>query len=565
MARKRANGGDLLVQALKAAGVSHVFGLLGSSTMEVYDALYDETAIKYVGVRDERSGTHMADAFARVKGKPGVMLAGQAGPGASNLLTGLVQAQLAGSPVVAITGLVSSQHLGRDAFQEFDQQAVFSPVTKRTWNVPRADRIAEFVQEAMRVAAVGRPGPVVLNIPRDLFAELVDAQPAFWDARTTLRPAAARHDDLLFLKQLILSAKSPVILAGGGVKLSRASEAIVRLATKLALPITASAGHADVVPNDCPLFAGQVGPRGNTVASGLTKSADLILAFGTRLGFNTTFYTYNDIAPGAKIVQIDIDPAALGRYFPITFGVAADVGAVADALTQACRDVDPDKLGWTKRNTQFFADMEALWATRERAAEDRRMPLRPERIFSEIRSALPRDAIVTLDAGTLCLQATDQLRYFSPPALITPLDFGLVGFSHAAGLGAKAAAPDRPVITLMGDGGFAMSMAEITTAVQSKLPTVSIILDNGCWGAEKAYQRDFYDKRYIGADILSPSYDEFAKLCGAVGMRPQRPGDVADAMRDALRTDQPTVIHVNVDPDAIVSFRRDSFKHRAAS
>ena len=556
------NGREAVVETLRLAGVTHVFGLLGSSMMEVYDALYDCKDIAYVGVRDERSGTHMADAFGRVSGRPGVVLAGQAGPGAANLLTGLIQAKLAYSPLLALTGLASNDHLGRDAFQEFDQQAVFSPLTKRTWTVTSAKRIPEFIQEALRLASVGRRGPVVLNIPRDLFAESIEVEQPGWDARSAISGTVPDARSIEAIKTLLLGAKRPVIVAGGGVKSGRGWDAVVGLARTLALPIAASAGHADVVPNDYPLIAGQVGPRGNPAASRLTREADVILALGTRLGFNTTFYTYNDIAKGAQIVQVDADPLALGRHFPIEIGVAGDAGSVAAAMAEALDGFEPNNAPWRARNEAFLREREEVWRERERAARETTMPLKPARVFAELREVMPKDAIVTLDAGTLCLQSTDQLRYFTPPALITPLDFGLVGFSYAAGLGAKAAAPERPVITLMGDGGFAMTMAEITTAVTHELLTVAVVLDNGCWGAEKAYQRDFYNGRYIGSDVMSPPYDAVAGLCGAQGYRASKPGEVAEALSDALAKRTPAVIHVKVDPDAIVSFRRDSFKHR---
>lgn len=556
------NGGQALVEALKAAGVSHVFGLLGSSTMEVYDALYDETAIAYVGVRDERAGTHMADAFGRVSGRPAVILAGQAGPGAANMLTGLIQAKLAYSPLVAVAGLASSEHLGRDAFQEFDQQTVFQAVSKRTWTVTKAERIGEFVREAVTLASVGRKGPVVLNIPRDLFAQSFDDRAGRWDAPGAIAPAGADAETIGRVRALLLAAKAPVILAGAGVKWGRGSGAVAALSEKLALPIVASAGHADVVANDHPLFFGQAGPRGNPVASQLTREADVILALGTRLGFNTTFYTYNDLNREARIVQVDVDASALGRFFPIAVGIAGDAGQAASEIAAAVGPFEAGAAAWRARNEAAIAARAALWREREERGRETASPLRPERVFAEIREALPRDAVVTFDAGTLCLQATDQLRYFQPPALVTPLDFGLVGFSYAAGLGAKAAAPERPVVTLMGDGGFAMTMGEINTAVQHGLATVAVVLDNGCWGAEKAYQRDFYQGRYIGCYVLSPPYDRVARLCGAAGYAASRPGEVAAALADALHKKRPAVIHVKVDPDAILSFRRDAFKHR---
>ena len=556
------NGGEAVVAALRAAGVDHVFGLLGSSTMEMYDALYDCGEIRYIGVRDERAGTHMADAFGRIAGRPAVVLAGQAGPGAANLTTGLAQALLAYSPVVAITGLASSEHLGRGAFQEIDQQALFAPIAKRTITVPKAERLPEFVKEAVRLANSGRRGPVVLNIPRDMFAAQIEAEVQKADdyavaTEGTLNPAA-----LARVAKLVEGAASPVIMAGAGVKWGRGSAAVLRLAEALELPVTASAGHADVIPNDHPMFAGMIGPRGNEAASRLTREADLVLALGTRLGFNTTFYTNDHLNADAKIVQVDISPDAIGRYFPVAEGIIGDAGAVAAALADQVRK--PDPLPWAARNEIFKEERAALLAEREAAGASELTPLAPGRVFAELRQALPRDAIVTLDAGTMCLQATDQLRYFAPPALLSPLDFGLVGFSYAAGIGAKCAAPGRPVVTLMGDGGFAMTMAEIATAVQSAIPTVAVVLDNGCWGAEKAYQRDFYNGRYIGADIVGPDYDKVAELCGAKGWHVTEPGGLADALSEALATGEPAVVHVKVDPNAMISFRRDSFKHRAA-
>jgi acetolactate synthase-1/2/3 large subunit/sulfoacetaldehyde acetyltransferase len=558
------NGGTAIVEALRAAGVSHVFGLLGSSTMELYDALYDAPDIKYVGVRDERAGTHMADAYARVSGRPGVVLAGQAGPGVTNLVTGLAQALHAYSPVVAIAGAVSTDHVGRGAFQEIDQQSLLSAVTKRTVSVPRADRLPEFLKEAFRVALTERRGPVVLNIPRDLFAQQVDTQAQPAEAYPVTFDGLVNPAQLAAIAELVRHAKSPAILVGAGAKRGQAWKAIAALAEAFDIPITLAAGHADAIPNDHRCCFGQMGPRGNPVASEITRTADVILALGTRLAFNTTFYTYNDLSKTAKIVQVDLEPEVIGRYFPIAMGCVGDCGAVAAAIAAQLAGFKAPA-SWRTWLTKLQGERDALWKERDRKGEATRIPFAAETVFREVRSVLPRDAIVTLDAGTICLQATDQLRYYTVPSLVTPLDFGLVGFSYAAGIGAKAAAPDRPVLSLMGDGGFAMTMAEITTAVQHNLPTVCLVLDNECWGAEKAYQRDFYNGRYIGADISSPAYDKVAELCGAKGFRAEKPGEIAACIEAAFKSGRPSVIHSKVDPNAIVSFRRDAFKHRGAS
>jgi acetolactate synthase-1/2/3 large subunit/sulfoacetaldehyde acetyltransferase len=507
----------------------------------------------------------MADAYGRVTGRPGVVLAGQSGPGATNLVTGIAQAYLAYSPLVAITGMPSREYLGRDMHQEVDQHALFKPITKRTLDVPTAERIPELIQQALVIANSGRRGPVVVNVPSDLFVQEVEYRSAASFSSIPLEALQVSDEDLRKICALILNSAKPVILAGAGVKWGKGSSEVLRLAEQLQLPITASAGHGDVVPNDHPLFAGQVGPRGNPVASRLTRESDLILALGTRLGFNTTFFRHTDISPTAKIIQVDLEPTALGRYFSIAFGVVGDAGRFAACLRRAIGDIDRGALKWKARNAEFERDIGALWRQREEAGEDTSTPLKPERVFYELRRALPKDVIITLDGGTLCRQATDQLKYRESPGLITPLDFGLVGLAYAAGLGAKVAVPARTVVSISGDGGFGMTMAEVGTAVLHGINTVAIVFDNECWGAEKAYQRDFYNGRYIGSDIISPAFDVVAKSCGAKGYKVTRAGELADAVSQAIVDDVPAVISVKMDPNALTPFRKDVVKHKEKS
>jgi len=562
MSAKKMRCGVAAVEALRAAGVTKVFGLMGSSTLEMYDALYDAKDIEYIGVRHENCGMHMADAYGRVTQTPGVFICGQAGPGSANMVLGLAQAKFAYSPVVAITGLASTEHLGRDAFQEIDQNTLFLPVTKRVMTVPRPERIPEFILEAFRVANSGRRGPVVVNIPRDLFNHDIDVHMPMHPPATS-RPPAADPAALAEISKMILAAKKPVFHAGAGIKWARASAKLAALAEKLQIPVTSSAGHADILPMDFPLHAGGVGPRGNPVASDLTREADLIIALGTRLGFNTTFYKYTDIATGAKIIQIDVDPAALGRYFPTALAVTADAGSVIDGLIALMAPIAADKAPWRARNEKYLKARAALWAEREASGSRTQTPLHPDVIYSELRKAAPRNSIFTLDAGTTGFQATDQLPCYQAPALLTPLDCGMVGFSYSAAIGAKVAAPNRAVISLMGDGGFGMTMGEMTTAVMSNIPAIGIVMDNGTWGSEIAYQRDFYAGRYIGAHVHSPRFDEVMKLTGGNGYHPTAAGETADALRDALKAGKPAIIHVKVDPEATISFRKDALQKRA--
>jgi acetolactate synthase-1/2/3 large subunit/sulfoacetaldehyde acetyltransferase len=303
-----------------------------------------------------------------------------------------------------------------------------------------------------------------------------------------------------------------------------------------------------------------VGPRGNTVASGLAREADVILAIGTRLGFNTTFYTWDNLNREAKIIQVEIEPTAIGRFFPVEIGMEGDAGCVAVALTRALAGHKADAAA--SRAKAVRASYENLWKERDAAGGKASHPIQPAALYRALRAALPEDSMFTMDAGTLCLQATDLMLYRRPPALFTPLDFGLVGFSYAAGLGVKLACPDRTVVSLMGDGGFGMTLSEMGTAVTHGINTVCVVMNNGCWGAEKAYQRDFFGERYIGAEVPNPPYDKVAELYGARGFRIERAEEIEGAVRAAVECGKPAIVDVQVDPNALYSFRRDSFKHR---
>ena len=559
---KTLSGGQAAIEALKAENTKHVFGLIGSATMEMFDALYDAKEINFIGVHDERTGTHMADGYARVSGDPGVILAGQNGPGATNLVTGLGQAKAAYSPVVSIAGSLASSHVYRDAFQEVDQQALFTPITKKTWTVTGTDRVPEMFREAFRVAMSPRRGPVHLNLPRDVLsatAEFDDMQ-APNDYRNKSVPAAG-SDQINEAAKLLGAAKQPVIIAGGGIKNTEGHEQAIKIAETLNCPIVTSPGHGDAIPFGHPLNAGQMGPRGNPVASRLVKEADVILALGTRLGFNSTFYTYDNINKDAAIIQVELEPTAIGRFFPVEVGIWADAPSTALQLVDALQRLK-DRTTADQWTSTFQNERQAYLAKRDADADSSASPIQPFGLFKTLRNVLPQDAAITMDAGTLCLQATDAMNYWSPKSLFTPLDFGLVGFSFACGLGIKLARPERPVVSLMGDGGFGMTVSELSTAVDHNINTVTVVMNNQCWGAEKAYQRDFFGERYIGADISSPRFDKLAELYGAKGFRAETCADAGEAIKAALDCGKPAVVDVAVDPAALYSFRRDSFKHR---
>ncbi len=559
---KSLTGGQAAIKSLKKEKVKHVFGLIGSATMEMFDALYHEKSIKFIGVRDERTGTHMADGYARASNQPGIILAGQNGPGATNLVTGLAQAKAAFSPVVSIAGSYSTKDKMEDAFQGLDQQSLFKPVTKKTWTVKNTKKIPKTFSDAFNLAMSPRRGPVCINLPRNILAEKgnfkINEKNQSFDNQNSTK---AKSNYIKKAVKIISNSNKTVIIAGGGIKYTSKYKNVVKLAELLNLPIVTAAGHGDAIPFNHKLNAGQMGPRGNPVASKLVKEASVIIALGTRLGFNSTFYSYENINKRAKIIQVELEKRMIGRYFPVALGIYGDAATIADQLYKEIRkqNISLDIKKWT---SNYLKERKDFLFSRDKFKQ-KNFPIQPNSLFKQLRQVLPKNSAITLDAGTLCLQATDALEYYDPPSLFTPLDFGLVGFSFACGLGVKIAKPSKKVISLMGDGGFGMTISELSTAVEYKINTITIVMNNKSWGAEKAYQKDFYGKRYLGADISSPPFDKVAELYGAKGFKVKKVSEINQAVREALKINKPVVIDVDVDPKALYSFRRDSFKHRS--
>ena len=560
--RKRISGGQAAVQSLKKERVKHVFGLIGSATMEMFDALYHEKNIKFIGVRDERTGTHMADGYARASNNPGVIIAGQNGPGATNLVTGVAQAKAAFSPVVAIAGSYSTKDKMEDAFQGLDQQSLFAPITKKTWTVKNSKTIPKIMSDAFNLAMKPRRGPVCVNLPRNILAasnsyNINTAKPSFINESKQ----RGNKDNIKKAVKLIGNSKCSVIIVGAGIKYNSKYKEVIKLAELCNIPIVTAAGHGDAIPFGHKLNAGQMGPRGNPVASRLVKNADVILAIGTRLGFNSTFYSYENINKDAKIIQIELEKKMLGKYFPVKVKIHADA---ATATKQIYHEIKKEKIKLNVKNwtNSYLKERKEYLSNRNKENLGANFPIQPKGLFKQLRKVLPKNSAITLDAGTLCLQATDALEYYEPPSLFTPLDFGLVGFSFACGLGVKIAKPEKTVVSLMGDGGFGMTISELSTAVEYGINTTTIVMNNQSWGAEKAYQKDFFGKRYLGADITSPSFDKVAELYGAKGFKVKKISEINEAVRAAIKSNKPSVIDVDVDPKALYSFRRDSFKHR---
>jgi acetolactate synthase-1/2/3 large subunit/sulfoacetaldehyde acetyltransferase len=392
-------------------------------------------------------------------------------------------------------------------------------------------------------------GPVLLDIPRDLLpgAE-VDLELLPPDSYRTGQTRSRGDRNLVDrAARTLLSAQRPVIVAGGGINWSDASQQVTELADALGAAIVTSYGRADAVPNDHPYFLGHLGRLGAQEGIEAIRQADVILAAGTRLGQSTAFFDNRFVPADARIVQIEIDPQEIGRNYPVEVGIEGDARAVLEDVLERVREAEP------RPNAQWVAEINDWFQRRkERLDEEGRDdsdPIKPQRVYAELRKVMPRDAIIGLDAGLAPNFGQDRLLYHQPRSLMTSLDLGGLGFSFPASLGAKFAAPDRPVVNFNGDGGFLFNAQEFETAVRYGLKVVTVVMNNSCWGSEKAYQRFAFNERYVGADTSNPRFDQYAELFGGTGFYVDRPQDIAEVFEQALQVDGPSIIEIPTDPD----------------
>lgn len=540
--------GRAVIELLKAEGVRHIFGIVGSTFLDVLDALYDDKSVAYVNVRHEQGAAFMADGLARITGSPSACLV-TAGPGATNLITGIAGAYVAHAPVVAIAGGPHLAHYGKDAFQELDLVAMFKPVTKLSVQVNKTERIPEILRHALRTAMTGRKGPVFVDIPRDVLNDQVlradiDEPPSY---RPT-HPQPAHPDAIRAAVSVLARAERPLLLVGGGVTWAGASDLAARLADQQGYPVITAYGRNDAMPNDHPLYVGPLGRAGAPEAGAACRRADVVLVVGSRLGHFTTYYDERYLQPGTRIVQIDVDSRDLGRNYPVAVAIQADAGQALAALLPALAQARVPRAGeaWRREIDELRAKRQARLAGDAALAT---LPVKPQRVYAELRRALPADTIVTLDAGAAPAYGYDRLHFSRPRTFLTPLDLGGLGFAFPAALGAKLGRPDAPVLAIHGDGGFLMNAQELETAVRHGINAVTLVMNNNCWGSEKAYQKHFYDGRYVGADIGNPRYDRYAELFGARGFYVERPEAIGDAVRAALGCGKPAIVEVPIDPE----------------
>ena len=539
--------GLAVIEALRAEGVEYTFGVVGTTTNTIITEMYGRSDIRFVDTRHEEGAAFMAYGYARASGKPTVCIT-TSGPGSINLLTGIALACKGRAPVIVIAGDVSRDHLERDGSQAFDLVGLFKPVTHMARQVTKTGRIPEAIHDAFRMALSGKRGPVLLDIPRDLLEDqTLDGEPL---SPQTYRAVSGRTPgDPQAIAQavtLLAQAQRPLLLAGGGVVDSAAGVEAVALAELLDMALVPAYGHNDAVPNSHRLFIGTPGRRGSGETAEAINRADVILALGTRLNQSTTFWDYSVINPRTRIVQVNIDLQEIGRNYPVAVGIAGDARAVAQQLLEALRQTCPGG----RPNAAWRAEIETLAARRQARLQTELAltgdPMMPQRVYPELRKALPSDCMVTVDAGVAPGLSYDRLNFELPRTFFNYSGHGGLGMGYCVGLGTKLGRPDRPAVSIQGDGGFLYTSQEINTAVRHGIPLVSIVLNNRCHGAEKHQQQRFYDQRYIGVDLVNPRFDRLAEVYGAHGYYVTRPDEIADAVTAALAVDGPSVIEIPV-------------------
>ncbi len=542
--------GQAVVEVLKAEGVRCVFGLPGGHVIDIYDALYDAPEIRHVMVRHEHAAACMAAGYAQLTGELAVCLV-TAGPGATNLLTGIAEASVGALPVIVLAGRGSTATAHRGASQEIATDQMFAPVTKWAVRVDRADLLPDVLRQAFAIARNGKPGPVLIDIPRDLLSQqvtLAGYQPAGPPARVAADPASVDA-----AAGALLGARRPVIIAGGGAVASGAFAELRALAELLGAPVLTSLAGRGSLPDDHPLAAGGLGAHRNPVSARLLAEADVVLGLGTRFEEMETNWRPGFVpAPKACYIQVDIDPAEIGRGVPAQLGVVGDIrrvlGQLAGVLrgqvagTAAGAASDPAGLDSHPRARAIADGIASLEKSIDQAAGSGQVPIHPLRVIRAVRTLFPRNTTVAIDVGCLAQHmagAFPFFRVFEPRSLIVPSSFYGMGFAAAALPAARIAYPDRPAVGFVGDGSFQMVLSVLPAAAEQRLPVTWCVLNDDAFGSIWDIQELRFNRRIIDTEFsLQPDFAKIAEACGCYGRRVEDPAEVDAAIAEAMAANE---------------------------
>ncbi len=533
------SGSDIFVECLRKEKVDTLFGYPGGVVIPIFDKLYDAKDIHFVLTRHEQGAAHAADGYARATGKTGVCIA-TSGPGATNLVTGIATAYMDSIPMVAFTGQVAMSLIGTDAFQEADITGITRPITKHNFLISDTSKIADIISEAFYIASTGRPGPVVVDLPKDVSTGIIDFE---WPKKPS-RPLGytihhkADPDVMKETADAVNKSKKPLIYAGGGIIISGAHRELVRFAEKIKAPVTTTLMGLGGFPASNELWVGMPGMHGTYTANIAFTECDLVIAIGARFDDRVTG-KIEGFAPNADIIHIDLDPAAIAKNVEVDIAVVGDAKTVLKDLMPMVRERKSnswnDRISGLKKNHPVTYTQEGSM-------------IKPQYVVEQIWEATGGDAIITTEVGQNQMFAALYYKFDKPRRFISSGGLGTMGYGFPAAIGAQMGKPDAVVFDIAGDGSFQMNIQELTTAVEQKLPVNVAILNNKYLGMVRQWQELFFKKRYSATDICcQPDFVKVAEAYGATGIRVEDTKDVRGAIEEAISIDGPVVLDFIVD------------------
>ena len=544
------SGAEALVRAIIAEDTDTVFGYPGGQILPVYDALYDFTdRLHHILVRHEQGAIHAAQGFARATGRVGVVIV-TSGPGAANVVTGLSDAMMDSTPLVVITGQVGAQYLGSDAFQETDVIGITQPITKWSLQVRRAEDINAAVARAFFIASSGRPGPVVLDIARDAQIGIVDRPYRKINFIRSYDPSPVlNRSQIERAAAIIRDAKRPLLLAGQGVAISNAEDALLRFVEKASLPVANTLLGLSTIPSDHPLYKGMLGMHGNVGPNFNTNRADVIIGVGMRFDDRVTGLA-SGYAPDASIIHIDIDPSEFDKVVASTVAVHADAREALEALAEAVGPRSNEE-GWLESFDRCaeIEDREVLGAELRRSGD---APMTMGEVVAAISEATGHKAIAVTDVGQNQMMASRYFRFTSPRSFISSGGLGTMGFGLPAAIGAKIGRPDRTVICFLGDGGFQMTMQELGTIMEYGIGVKIVIMNNNFLGNVRQWQNLFYHRRFSQTPLLNPDFNMLASAYGISSLDVRSRSELSGAIETMLADDSAFLLNVDIDPTDMV-------------
>jgi len=542
-------GAQILLKCLEREEVKHIFGYPGGVVLDIYDELTRTPQIKHILVRHEQAAVHAADGYARASSKVGVALV-TSGPGATNTVTGIASAYLDSIPIVVFTGQVPTALIGNDAFQEVDIVGITRPCTKHNYLVKDINQLAYTIHEAFHIARSGRPGPVLVDLPKDVMqASVVPKFPEAIKIKSYNPTYHANPRQVKRALELMLSARRPVLYTGGGIILSDASEELSKFAHLLQIPVTSTLMGLGGYPGDDPLWMGMLGMHGTYCANMAVSKADLLVAIGARFDDRVTG-KLSDFAPHAKIIHVDIDPSSISKNVQVDIPI---VGDCRDTLQQfndllhemPARDLTKIRGPWLETIASWEKEHPLTYTWSDTT-------IKPQYVIEKLWELTKGDAYITTEVGQNQMWAAQFYKFKKPRRLMTSGGLGVMGYGFPAAMGVQVAQPEAIVIDIAGDGSIQMNIQELITVVENKLPVKIAILNNSFLGMVRQWQQLFYERRYSSTPLAAPDFVKLAEAYGAVGLRATKPQEVEPVIKEALNTPRPVIMDFRVEPEECV-------------